>query len=114
MGSSLEKYKIKVDVASDRETAMYLFNQNIYPVVLIEIDFPDIPGLGFTAKVSAQILIYRNLHVAPFYLKVELAGAAQKSSLKKCRMFNLSISLLSRLTLLSITHESKYNTKYLN
>ena len=53
VGSALEKYEIKVDVAGDRETAIYLFNQNIYPVVLIEIDFPDIPGLGYAAKVSS-------------------------------------------------------------
>ncbi|MFW7379377.1 MAG: tetratricopeptide repeat protein [Oligoflexus sp.] len=42
---ALERHKINVDVANTRETALYLFNQNYYPVVIIELAFPDTPGL---------------------------------------------------------------------
>ena len=47
---ALSKHDIKVDVASDRESAIYLFNQNIYPVVMIELEFPDLPGLVLLQK----------------------------------------------------------------
>ena len=60
MAAALEKYKIKVDVASDRETAVYLFNQNIYPVVLIEIDFPDIPGIVLLQKFRANTDLHKS------------------------------------------------------
>ncbi len=41
----LEKQGIKVDGASDIGTALYMFNQNIYPVVLIDLAFEELPGL---------------------------------------------------------------------
>ena len=54
LGVALEKYKIKTDIACDRETALYLFNQNIYPVVVIEVAFPDLPGLVMLQKFRAN------------------------------------------------------------
>ena len=81
MGSSLEKYKIKVDVASDRETAMYLFNQNIYPVVLIEIDFPDIPGLVLLQKFRANTDIQKSACGA-----ILLEGGPSGRSSKKLKL----------------------------
>lgn len=47
---ALEKHNIKVDSASDLGTALYMFNQNMYPVVLIEVDFEEIPGLVLTQR----------------------------------------------------------------
>ncbi|MCX6127833.1 MAG: hypothetical protein NTX25_02065 [Proteobacteria bacterium] len=41
----LEKQGIKVDTASELSSATYMFNQNIYPVVLIDMAFEEIPGL---------------------------------------------------------------------
>lgn len=41
----LEKQNIKVDMASDLSSALYQFTNNIYPVVLIEIAFEELPGL---------------------------------------------------------------------
>lgn len=41
----LEKQGIKVDSAADLGTALYMFNQTTYPVVLIDIAFEDMPGL---------------------------------------------------------------------
>jgi DNA-binding response OmpR family regulator/Tfp pilus assembly protein PilF len=42
---ALEKHNIKVDTASDLGTGLYMFNQNVYPVVLIELGFEELPGL---------------------------------------------------------------------
>jgi tetratricopeptide (TPR) repeat protein len=42
---SLEKHHIKVDTAADLGTGLYMFNQNMYPVVLIELGFEEVPGL---------------------------------------------------------------------
>jgi tetratricopeptide (TPR) repeat protein len=42
---ALEKHSIKVDTASDLGTGLYMFNQNMYPVVLIELGFEELPGL---------------------------------------------------------------------
>ncbi|SMF55280.1 tetratricopeptide repeat protein [Pseudobacteriovorax antillogorgiicola] len=46
----LERHQIKVDVADTAESALYLFNQNIYPVVIIELAFEELPGLVFAQK----------------------------------------------------------------
>lgn len=47
---ALEKMNIKVDAAHDRESALYLFNQNKYPVVLVDKSFDQIPGLVMIQK----------------------------------------------------------------
>ena len=47
---ALEKMNIKVDAAHDRESALYLFNQNKYPVVLVDKSFDQIPGLVMLQK----------------------------------------------------------------
>jgi tetratricopeptide (TPR) repeat protein len=47
---ALEKMNIKVDTAHDRESALYLFNQNKYPVVLVDKSFDQIPGLVMLQK----------------------------------------------------------------
>lgn len=41
----LEKYNIKVDTAGDLSSGLYLYSQNIYPVVLVELGFEELPGL---------------------------------------------------------------------
>ncbi len=41
----LENMKIRTEPAPDLSTALYLFQQNIYPVVLIDIDFAELPAL---------------------------------------------------------------------
>lgn len=41
----LEKQGVKVDGASDLGSALYMFNQAIYPVVFIDIAFEELPGL---------------------------------------------------------------------
>ncbi len=41
----LEKHNIKVDTAGDLSSGLYLYSQNIYPVVLVEIAFEELPGL---------------------------------------------------------------------
>jgi len=41
----LEKQGIKVDAAADLGSALYMFNQAIYPVVFIDIAFEELPGL---------------------------------------------------------------------
>lgn len=41
----LEKQGVKVDAAADLGTALYMFNQAIYPIVFIDIAFEEIPGL---------------------------------------------------------------------
>ena len=46
----LERHQIKVDVAETYDTAIYLFNQNLYPVVLLELLFPEMPGLVLLQK----------------------------------------------------------------
>ncbi len=46
----LERHQIKVDVAESYDTAVYLFNQNLYPVVLLELAFPEMPGLVLLQK----------------------------------------------------------------
>ncbi len=45
MKAPLEKQNVKVDLAADLSTGLYLFQQNIYPVVLIELAFEELPGL---------------------------------------------------------------------
>ncbi len=50
----LEKYSIKVDNAADLGTALYMFNQNIYPVVLIALGFEEIPGLVLAQRWRAH------------------------------------------------------------
>ena len=46
----LSKYQVKVDKASNLDTALYLFNTNRYDVCLIEIDFAPLPGLALVQK----------------------------------------------------------------
>lgn len=41
----LEKQGIKIDAAADLGTALYMFNQSKYPVVLIDLAFEELPGL---------------------------------------------------------------------
>ena len=46
----LSRYNIKVDKAPALETAFYLFNQNRYDVVLVELEFEPLPGLALVQK----------------------------------------------------------------
>lgn len=46
----LEKQGIKVDSAADLGSALYMFNQAIYPVVFIDIAFEELPGLVLIQK----------------------------------------------------------------
>jgi tetratricopeptide (TPR) repeat protein len=48
--NGLEKYEITVDTASILDTAFYLFNQNRYDVVLVELEFAPLPGLALIQK----------------------------------------------------------------
>jgi tetratricopeptide (TPR) repeat protein len=50
----LSKYSIKVDKATNLETALYLFNQSRYDVVLVEIEFAPLPGLVLVQKWRAH------------------------------------------------------------
>ncbi|WP_141736041.1 tetratricopeptide repeat protein [Oligoflexus tunisiensis] len=50
----LEKHKIKVDCASDLSTGLYMFNQNMYTVVLIELSFEELPGLVLVQRWRAH------------------------------------------------------------
>jgi tetratricopeptide (TPR) repeat protein len=50
MKTALEPYQVRVDQALNHETAMYLFNQNLYPVVIIELEFESMPGLILIQK----------------------------------------------------------------
>jgi tetratricopeptide (TPR) repeat protein len=47
---ALGKVSVKVDKASSLDTALYLFNQQRYDVVLIEIEFAPLPGLALVQK----------------------------------------------------------------
>lgn len=51
---ALEKHSIKVDTASDLGTGLYMFNQNMYPVVLIELGFEELPGLVLVQRWRAH------------------------------------------------------------
>lgn len=44
------KHQITVLKASDLDSALYLYNQNRFDVVLIELDFGPLPGLAFIQK----------------------------------------------------------------
>ncbi len=46
----MEKQGIKVDSAGDLGSALYMFNQSIYPVVFIDIAFEELPGLVLIQK----------------------------------------------------------------
>jgi tetratricopeptide (TPR) repeat protein len=46
----LEKQGIKVDAAGDLGSALYMFNQSIYPVVFIDLAFEELPGLILIQK----------------------------------------------------------------
>lgn len=46
----LEKQGVKVDSAADLGSALYMFNQAIYPVVFIDIAFEELPGLVLIQK----------------------------------------------------------------
>ncbi len=50
----LNHYGIRVDKASDLQTAFYQFNQNRYEVVLIELEFEEIAGLALVQKWRAH------------------------------------------------------------
>ena len=50
MKQPLERHSIRVDVADSVETAMYLFNQTIYSVVVVELAFEELPGLILAQK----------------------------------------------------------------
>ncbi len=54
---ALEKHNIKVDNASDLGTGLYMFNQNMYPVVLIELGFEELPGLVLVQRWRAHDVI---------------------------------------------------------
>lgn len=46
----LESYQVGVEAAPQLDTALYLFNQKRYEVVLIDVDFESLPGLAFVQK----------------------------------------------------------------
>lgn len=48
--TSLEKQGVKVDSAADLGSALYMFNQAIYPIVFIDMAFEEIPGLVLIQK----------------------------------------------------------------
>ena len=47
---ALERYSIGVESAKDHNSALYLFNQNNFPIVLIDLNFPEVPGLVMIQK----------------------------------------------------------------
>jgi tetratricopeptide (TPR) repeat protein len=47
---AMAKHKITVVKASDLDTALYLYNQNRFEVVLVELDFGPLPGLALIQK----------------------------------------------------------------
>lgn len=47
---SMQKYGINIQSASDFETALYLFNQQRFEVVIIEIEFEPVSGLTMMQK----------------------------------------------------------------
>ncbi len=51
---ALEKHNIKVDTAADLGSSLYMFNQNLYPVVLIELGFEEVPGLVLAQRWRAH------------------------------------------------------------
>lgn len=50
LGASLSRYKIGVQGAPNLETALYLYNQNRFDVVLVELEFGELPGLALIQK----------------------------------------------------------------
>ncbi len=46
----LTRYNIKVDKATNLDTALYLYNTQRYDVVLLELEFAPLPGLAFVQK----------------------------------------------------------------
>jgi tetratricopeptide (TPR) repeat protein len=46
----LSRYNIRVDKATNLDTAFYLFNQQRYEVVLIEVEYGPLPGLALVQK----------------------------------------------------------------
>ena len=94
---------------------MYLFNQNIYPVVLIELDFPDIPGLVLLQKFQSHALNTEKAACGAILLEGGPSGRSCSKSLnylKNYKMFN-GCKPIKPIHLTSITHEKSYNEKYL-
>lgn len=54
MDEPLSRYSIKVEKASNLETALYLFNTQRYDVVLVEIEFAPLSGLALVQKWRAH------------------------------------------------------------
>ena len=48
--NALAKHGIKVFKAPKLETALYMYNQNIFDVVIVELDFGELPGLALIQK----------------------------------------------------------------
>lgn len=48
--TSLSKYSINTQIASDIESAMYMFNQNRFEVCLVELEFSGLSGLALIQK----------------------------------------------------------------
>lgn len=52
--TALDRYRVHVDLATSRETAMYLFNQNQYGAIIVEMAFEEIAGLILIQKWRAH------------------------------------------------------------
>lgn len=50
----LMKYSVKVEKATNLDTALYLFNQSRFDVVLVEMEFAPLPGLALVQKWRAH------------------------------------------------------------
>ena len=50
----LSRYNVRMDKATNLDTALYLFNTQRYDVVLIEIEFAPLAGLGLVQKWRAH------------------------------------------------------------
>ena len=57
----LARYGIKVSSATDLDTALYLFNQNRFDVVCVELDFEPQPGLVLLQKWRSHEILDKSL-----------------------------------------------------
>lgn len=59
--NALAKHGIKVFKAPKLETAMYMFNQNMFDVAIVELDFGELPGLALIQKWRSHEKLDRRL-----------------------------------------------------
>jgi tetratricopeptide (TPR) repeat protein len=106
---SLAKHDIKVFGAADLQTAMYLFNQNRFDVVLIEANFEAMPGLVLIQKWRQHELEDRR-HTG-FILSINkewtVAGDRLQKELRDIEVINKPFTAIQLLPVISKAKAAK-------